>query len=207
MNEQDRERLSALMDGEAGELEVRQALRAAGDDEALAATWRRYHLARAALRGERQALAGADLRAAVASRLDAEPAPARPRAAWLAPLASIAVAASVAVVTVFAWQAFRDAGNPFAAQGETVAAAGAESGQQVALGPMVVVRADGEELVMPGGTGVDGGFMPAADASPTASQDRLNTYLTRHAQAAGAANARGLAPYARVVSLEGEQGP
>jgi sigma-E factor negative regulatory protein RseA len=199
--DRNRELLSALMDGEASEHEVRQALRAVGDDPALAATWRRYHLAQAALRGDRQVFAGADLRAAIAGKLNEEPVPAAaaPRA-WLKPLASVAIAASITMVTVFSWQAFRDARTPTAGA-ETVAAVAPVVEQRVALGPMVMVREDGEELVMP----------VAASAgnteSPTAAQDRLNAYLTRHAQAAGAANARGLAPYARVVSLEAEQAP
>ena len=39
-------------------------------------------------------------------------------------------------------------------------------------------------------------------ARVTAAQDRLNAYLTRHMQSSGSA---GVASYARVVSLEGEQ--
>ena len=203
-----REMLSALMDGEASEHELRQALRATEEDPALAAAWRRWHLAQSALRG--QAVAGVDLRGRIAARLDAPAAAAAMPAArrvpaWLKPLASAAVAASVTLATVFTWQALQPAAlSPAAA--DAVAANSLAAEPRVALGPMVMVREDGEELVMPVASAAAGEASPAAE-SPTAAQDRINAYLARHAQAAGAANARGLSPYARVVSLEGEQAP
>jgi sigma-E factor negative regulatory protein RseA len=205
------EMLSALMDGEASEHELRQLLRASEEDPALAASWRRWHLAQSALRG--QAFNSADLRSRVAARLDAPvaaaagvaAAPARSVPAWLKPLASAAVAASVTLFTVFAWQAFQPAAvAPLT--GDVVAANTLPVGPRVALGPMVMVREDGEELVMPVAAAATDGAAVAGE-SPTAAQDRINAYLARHAQAAGAANASGLSPYARVVSLEGEQAP
>lgn len=185
----ERELLSALMDGETSEHELRQALKAAGDDPELVGTWSRWHVAQSVLRGERVQPATIDLRAAVAAAIDGEPAAARPATerTWLKPVAGFAVAATVAMVTVFGWQMLQDNSGGDAA----LAAAGGEP-QSVALGPMVVVREDGEELVMPA----------AGNGSPTAGQDRLNAYLARHAQAAGG----GVSPYARVVSFEGEQG-
>ncbi len=44
------ESLSAVMDGEAGELELRRVLSAVGEDEELRQRWQRYQLASAALR-------------------------------------------------------------------------------------------------------------------------------------------------------------
>lgn len=195
----ERELLSALMDGEASEHELRQALKAVGDDPALAGTWARWHVAQSTLRGETLPPVRIDLRAAVAAAIAAESAPVRaPLRPWLKPVASMAVAAGVAALTVVGWQVLRVDGGYGA---DTLAGAGQQQEiQTVALGPMVVVREDGEELVLPA---ADGDF----GAAPTAGQDRLNAYLARHAQAASLGSARGLAPYARVVSLEGEQGP
>lgn len=192
----ERELLSALMDGEAGEHELHQVLRAVGRDPALTGTWARWHVAQSALRGERLPAAGLpalqiDIRSAVSAAIDGEQAPARRRTpAWLQPLAGMAVAAGVAAMTVVSWQMLRT-DSP-----DAVASAAADV-QSVALGPMVVVREDGEELVVP----------VAAGESPTAGQDRLNAYLARHAQATSLGSARGLSPYARVVSLEGEELP
>ena len=160
--------------------------------------------------GEAGGFAHIDLRAVVAGRLDesadmsaagspgaAVKASLWQQASWLKPLASVAVAASMAVVTVFAWQALRP-GVPGADESMIAGtvAAPAAGAQTVALGPMVMVREDGEELLLP----------DDQSGSPTAGQDRLNAYLARHAQAASQASSRGLAPYARVISLDGEAG-
>lgn len=189
MIEHERERLSALMDGEAGDLEVRQALASLGKDPALSGIWARWHLAQAVLRGEQAVQPTIDLRASLAARLDAEQASVPRRPAWIRPLASVAVAASVTLATVFAWQLWQARGVPGA---DIVAGT---DGQTVAMAPMVVVREDGEELVVPA-------EQAAGVAAPTEAQDRINAYLARHVQAAA-----GMASYARVVSLEGEQRP
>lgn len=204
MNERDRERLSALMDNEAGDLELRQVLKAVGSDPELLQTWKRYHLARAVLRRDAGDWAGVDLRASLADRLDAETSPGL-RGRWLARAgeirhwaAGVAVAASVAVVTVLGWQVLQVPAGPAAvsASGGVLASSATAPGapQTVALDPMVMVREDGEELVV-------------ASSPSSAAQDRLNAYLARHARAAGSlASARGMVTYARVVSVEGEQG-
>lgn len=208
MNERDRELMSALMDGETSELELRRALRAVDEEPALARTWERWHIARGALQGRRGDFSGIDLRAAIARGIDAPAAPAVTlRPAWPAQLAGIAVAASVAFVAVFAWQSLQSTVDvpetlPLAQASPATpalpaATTASATTQTVAMAPLVMVRADGEELVVP----------DSAGTSPTAAQDRLNTYFARHAQAANAASAHGLAPYARVVSLEGERAP
>lgn len=196
MNEKDRERLSALMDGEAGEHELRQVIKALETDGSLVDTWKRYHLAQSALRRESGAWAGVDLRASLSARLDDEAVrrPALLPRRGMQALASVAVAASVAMVTVFGWQSLQPAGVPQAGNDGRPVASSAQV-QTVALGPLVVVREDGEELVLPAGEA----------AAPTAGQDRLNAYLARHARAAGSlASGRAVATYARVVSVEGE---
>ncbi len=50
MREKGNDELSALMDGEATELEMHRVLRSAVDDPEVAAKWQRYHLASAILR-------------------------------------------------------------------------------------------------------------------------------------------------------------
>jgi sigma-E factor negative regulatory protein RseA len=189
MTDRNRELLSALMDGETSEHETHQALRAGADDPRLADTWRRWHLAQSALRGE-PGLTGIDLRARINAQLDREPALPAPRRDLWRPLLSVAVAASVAVLTVVAW---RSVGTQ-PADAEQVMTVAQADGQRVMLGPMVLVREDGEELVMPADTD-----QPGADS-------RLDGYMARHAQAAGWMPAPGLSPYARLVSAESEAG-
>ena len=60
------ESMSAVMDGEAGELELRRVLAAAGEDAQARACWARYQLARDVMHRQ-SVLPGLDLSAAVAA--------------------------------------------------------------------------------------------------------------------------------------------
>lgn len=116
-----RESISALMDGEVAELEMRRTLGALANDPDLRATWQRYQLISMAMRGD---LPGdlVDLSKQIGEAIDAEPAHsvAGPRNSalsaakkWVSPLGRTAVAASVAVMAVFVMQKFQ-AGAPAA---------------------------------------------------------------------------------------------
>lgn len=89
--------LSALMDGEGGDFEIRRTLGLVSRDPELRRKWDRYHLAATAMRGELVS-PGPDLSARIAAALDREPAP-RNRTALRA-VGRVAVAASVAFLTV-----------------------------------------------------------------------------------------------------------
>lgn len=96
------ESLSAVMDGEADELELRRVLAAAGEDPALRERWARYQLARDVM--HKQAVRpGLDLASAVSAAIadEAEPVPALPAAssAWRQ-LGRLAVAASVTLAVL-----------------------------------------------------------------------------------------------------------
>ena len=52
MTDKAREEMSALMDGEATELELHRVLRCSEMDDELRASWRRYHVMRSVIRGE-----------------------------------------------------------------------------------------------------------------------------------------------------------
>lgn len=132
MRENNFEELSALMDGEVSELEVRRVLRAVSEQPEYAARWQRYQLASAILRKELPAgtalrVANLDRTCSLADRISAvlaedEPlnvdsqfeaqgqkARFRPRiglgsVTWWRPFASTAVAASVAAIVVIGWQ-------------------------------------------------------------------------------------------------------
>lgn len=66
------EALSALMDGEVDELELRRILRELPQKPELYATWKRYHSLRASLNRDIHANPRVDLLAGVQARLDAE---------------------------------------------------------------------------------------------------------------------------------------
>lgn len=102
-DERMRESLSALMDQEAGELEVRRLLRDLDDETA--ASFGRWQLAHDVLHGHRVSMVGQE---DFSARVRAALGPQQPaRAGWTAPLARVAVAASVAAATVAGWHAFQ----------------------------------------------------------------------------------------------------
>lgn len=96
--------VSAVMDGEADELELRRVLAAAGEDAAVRERWARYQLARAVMH-KQTVVPGLDLASAVSAAIAAEGAPAAAPAApaarsgW-AQFGRVAVAASVTLAVL-----------------------------------------------------------------------------------------------------------
>lgn len=106
MSNQDeiREQLSALMDGELSRDERAFLLRRIEHDQALKATWSRYHLMREVL-SHRQAAAPFDLADRVMTEIKREREPvaqARVRSGGWRPVVGMALAASVALVAILA---------------------------------------------------------------------------------------------------------
>jgi sigma-E factor negative regulatory protein RseA len=66
--------VSAVMDGEADELELRRVLAAAGEDAAVRERWSRYQLARAVMH-KQTVVPGLDLASAVSAAIAAEESP------------------------------------------------------------------------------------------------------------------------------------
>lgn len=103
------ESLSALMDNEADDLEVRRLLKSCADNPALLATWERYHLAQSVLHGNARPVSST-LSARIAAQIASEAVPGKagyqsePRQAWQQTLGKFAVAAAVAVVAVVTLQ-------------------------------------------------------------------------------------------------------
>ncbi|MEH6824883.1 MAG: MucB/RseB C-terminal domain-containing protein [Motiliproteus sp.] len=101
--------LSALMDDEVGEFELRKTLEQL--DSSSAAVWSRYHLASAVLKREIPAQAQLDVSAQVMAEIEQEPRyqrSAKPvgRFQWR-PLGSVAIAASVTMMVIFGAQTYQ----------------------------------------------------------------------------------------------------
>lgn len=108
-----RESLSALMDGESEELELRRVLKSLPQETDAAESWRRYHLARSLMQRERSLDVRVDLSAGIMAQLENEPAPvsdeeatkqsvhlhAKPNRVSFARGAGVAAAVSLMVVT------------------------------------------------------------------------------------------------------------
>ena len=120
-----RESISALVDGEADELELRRLL-ASADVPEIRDAWRDYHLQRDMLTGVDMRFAHIDISHRVQATLAEESLPAVAAGArWWRPLASVAVAASVATVVVMGARSLNSLGGDEAlAQASAVSAAG-----------------------------------------------------------------------------------
>jgi len=108
MSEQQRQQLSALVDGETDPALTHATVAALEANAGLKDAWERYHLIGNALRGEPVRREFRDIAAGVRTRLESEPVPLTPRGARreresrLSPFIGAALAASAAFFAVFA---------------------------------------------------------------------------------------------------------
>lgn len=188
------ESLSAVMDNQADELELRRVL-AASDDPELRATWSRYQLARAVMHKELLE-PRLDIAAAVSAALADDAAPVAQqiqRGPWRT-VGRLAVAASVTVAVL--------AGVRLYNQDDIT---GAQLAQQANQPVLNIPQVSGPAMLA--------GFNTSAEqATPTASavgqgqpgwhEQRLPAYLRQHAQQAAMSTSEGALPYARAASLE-----
>jgi sigma-E factor negative regulatory protein RseA len=225
MIERVRESVSALFDGEADELELRRLL-TNESSELVHGAWRDYQLQRDALQGLDMRFANLDISARVQAALADEAAPAVAAAGsarWWRPLASMAVAASVATVVVIGARSFNpvDGFNSEHASG-LVAQSSANLGRvyppqiNSSLGNVAAnVQPFGP---LAAGNGLPGTVFPrnevvgkrfpavqtvAFDADQLA-QQRLQQYLLRHAERASFNNGQGVISFAKVSELSAE---
>lgn len=124
MSQNARESLSALMDNEGDELELRRVLKAMDESPDAAAAWRRYHLMRSLMRREPEVDVMMDLSAGITARLRDEPVPPLdadapvPRPA-LPLVRSAGIAAAVSLMVITGVQ-FYNGGLPGSSEAELV---------------------------------------------------------------------------------------
>lgn len=173
MNERINESLSALLDGEADELEIRRLLNQAEHDEQLLDKWANYQMIGAIMRQE--PVVEIDLAKGVRQALDGQPMDELPvttenvaRRSWYKLAASGAVAASVmvAVLVGVQWQqqVTDDAGMPVAALATDVAT-------QAEAAPMPVLVAQSSEQAL---------LTAEQQQQLEDAQRRLQEYVLRH---------------------------
>ncbi|ALI06088.1 MULTISPECIES: sigma-E factor negative regulatory protein [Pseudomonas] len=186
------ESLSAVMDNEADELELRRVLNAF-DDVETRETWARYQIARAVMHKD-LLLPRLDIAAAVSAALADEAVPAKAsRGPWRS-LGRLAVAASVTVAVL--------AGVRLYNQDEIAGVQMAQQSNQPGLvapqvkGPAVLAGySEGSETAGPMVNGV-------LQGQPGWHDQRLPNYLRQHAQQAALKGTESALPYARAASLE-----
>lgn len=198
MEQRMRESLSALMDDEANELELERILARIGEDDELRQTWMRYHTARSLVSGQVVSGVSVDISRRVRVALDnvaaAEPEEEGPdgrlQGLWR-PLASFAVAASVAAVVVIGGQQLSqmEAGDP----GQAMAAS-SPVGMLHSVGA-TPVRASYGTQALPG-------LQPATrTAYRELARQRMQRYMQEHAEQAALNTPQGLIPFARVSEI------
>lgn len=118
MTDRSIESVSALMDGEVAEFELRRSLDKIAEDSEASERWRRYHVARSVMKGEAVAAVEIDISGSVMAALDdeepltesevpaSEQKKSRASEMFWKPLTSMAVAASVTAVVIFGVQNF-----------------------------------------------------------------------------------------------------
>lgn len=230
MREKGNDELSALMDGEATELEMHRVLRSIEEDPAQAAKWQRYHLASAILKkeirpGSGEQMLKLDLASRISAAIAEEPVLSHPAdiapttktstansPTWWKPLANVAIAASVATAVVIGWQQTQ----PGVAASSAPLAANTNQNAPVMVATPVVNNAMTAQNVMPVqyGNAVPAspsyGVMPRSVAVPVEylrpqklDEQRFNHYLISHSgNAAFATQGGGQLPYVRVVTLK-----
>ncbi len=196
MSERLRESLSALMDDEANELEVERVLSQIGDNAELRQTWIRYHRVRGALAAQPQSSTTIDISAGVRAAIDndaAEPeVPLRERL-WR-PVASFAVAASVAATVVLGGQQLVQLSGDEYQDRSTYASNVSPVGLVNAVGATPVRASYGTRPVPV--------LQPATnEAYRQLARQRLKQYSQQHAEQAALNTPQGLIPFARVPRI------
>lgn len=194
------ESLSALMDDQADELEVRRVLQACEQDQALRDTWARYQLARAVMHKEPWQ-GQVDLSAGIAAALADEPTPvaSQPeqsrRTAWWPRMGRVAVAASVTLAVLIGVRMVNQDVTP----GEPVIVA-ERNAPNMAPAPLTGRQPGGAVLA---GFSQSSGVNADPQAPSAWHEQRIGNYLREHAEHSAQFTTPHLLPYARAASLEG----
>jgi sigma-E factor negative regulatory protein RseA len=185
------ELLSACVDEEASELEVRHSCKEMLNNERELARWGRYHLMRDVLRGNLTTRIDLEFATKVMAMVAAEPPlTGTARRTWgeqlFKPVAGFGLAASVAVAAVLGFQALTDSSSDASRVMPAASIASSAPASRVRVAK----------------TSVDPAPTPSMIRNPDVAA-KLNSYLVGHSELA---LSRGMMPYARVVAgYEGSQ--
>jgi sigma-E factor negative regulatory protein RseA len=205
MNQEIKQQLSALIDGELERDQTRFLLKRMQADDELSQCWSRWHAAGESLRGQGITPLRLDFAQRIAQTLEAEAAPRRPAMAPLLRWAGgIAVAASVALAALLAV----DPGAGPAPVAPPLAAAPAPVPS--ATPPAEVAPSPYREQDLRPPLLLDAQTVSASETSPYATTVRLDprieSYLVRHNEAT-AMQGRGFVPYVTLVTPLRERAP
>jgi sigma-E factor negative regulatory protein RseA len=208
------ESLSALVDGEATELEVRRLLKESSGESALRDKWHRYQLASAAMKRDLPP-SFTDLSSKISEALEQEPVHNSRLSGVLQSLGKVAIAASVTVVAVFGVQQIQTTsapGQPQAVVASEDASASGDAQFQLPAGfdlPPVSARTVSAGTQMPSQPRptVLVSTRPVGElVDEEAIREYFNLQMERHIESsANASSGQGLLPLARLP--QGETAP
>ena len=219
MLEKMNESLSALMDGEADELELRRTLNELSENDGLRSRWERYHLIRAVMKNELQ-IDQARVKAGIWAELDlgdenysediliaANTTQASGVRSWGGNLGKLAVAATVALAVVFGVDMGNDSnlnpGQPaqFIAEGTASDPASLsiqENGVSIPSGTLVADSTAANSTLALQQAGVD-----LMNKHPTLEDmRRANAYQLRHVQSTAINKHPSMVPFVKMASFE-----
>lgn len=200
--------LSALMDGEATEMETHRILKAVAEDQKLRDKWKRYHIASATMQGD-PASSSVDYSAAISAAIDQEPAHRPGRMAVVASSAGrFAIAASVALVAVFGVQQLN---SPVDNGGQTTEFAAVEVPEETA-GPAIQFPSGFQPTINARTVSVGGNNKSSQRTIPVIEVQQqiekqyseaelrayLNSIMSRHSDHAALNSNQGMLPFARL---------
>ena len=210
--------LSALMDGEATEMETHRLLKAAAEDPQLRERWKRYHMASSTIKGE-PATTSVDYSAAISAAIEQEPAH---RTSGLAVFAGsagrFAIAASVALVAVFGVQQLNSPTGLIESGGEISEFAGVENPAENS-GPAIQFPSGFQPTINARTVSVGGNnkssqrIMPVLEFQQQSQQQikqqyseaelraYLNNVMTKHSSHAALNSNQGMLPFARLSEV------
>lgn len=212
------ESLSALVDSEASEMEVRRILKNAETDPEIRERWKRYHLMRSVLQGDLDVNPQIDLSGRISAAIAQEESLQVPDRfkQWRDGLGKVAIAASVAFAFVFGVQQLGPVGEPAATQMSeapqsalTQPAAANANANSVPTGfelPSLSAR------TVSTGSGSNAGDLSEANPYIQALnvkqgqdtevlQQHFNQLLIKHAERSSTSGSMGLLPFARVSEM------
>lgn len=205
MSDKMHETLSAMVDGEANELELRRALTTMSDDDSQ--TWRRYQLVSSLLRQDKTTFMSSDISAAVSAAVATEKTPKRAANAWK-PVASFAVAASVtlALFVGLQWQQTTDLGASPAVAEVDVETIANEAANRVAAGSQGLSLAAGEGFATASAhvAGQSEQLATERAIADAIAAERLQTYLEQHTAHSAANSNQGVLPFVRVEEAQAQ---
>lgn len=200
MSETLRESLSALLDGEANELEFERVLSRISGDEELRTAWVRYNLARDCLAGHRVQRLDVDISTAVSAAIGSDQRTRKaadraslPQRLWR-PVASFAVAASVAATVVIGGQQLAQVSERDPYEGPLVASGVSAVGMLNSLGATPVNASYGTRAVPVLEPATRTAYRRLAD-------QRMQRYVQEHAEHAALNSPQGLIPFARIQDI------